>query len=528
MRAAFFGDSFSCSMLMRTQRFGALALALALASCGPVASRPPEVGSRTVHGRITYDSRHPTTQGASEAIEVRPARFVDVALIASGEVVGEGRADADGRFTLEGPSTATHVRVLARVRVRGHDAAIARDGNGQETHAIEVPVEAAEHIHAPDATGDAGAFHVLDTMLRGLDAVKEWTGQTLPPVFAYWVRGGTREWSFYRGERPDGSGRYALELLGGDPGQQSISDTDEHDEAIILHELGHFVMDRLTSDSSTGGMHPRGARIDPGLAWEEGRASWFALAVLDAPLYRDTIGLQPWGSCRVDEDLESDPDPFAGYASETSVTKVLWDLTDAGTTDVDQDGLSLGAGRLLQAMMAHAEESGAFPSLPSFLRHLVATEALVESELVAMLRRTGEPAEELVPPPSELPWPVDIALGESRSGKIDGRTQPAPSGGPNLPVTGFDANHTYRVRVTEPGMLLVRLSIVGSGTDADHTDLDLELRDLRADSLADSRTQAPNEALAHWVQPGWYIVRVRDGGQGNRADYQVEVELETL
>ncbi|MCB9591708.1 MAG: hypothetical protein H6719_03150 [Sandaracinaceae bacterium] len=502
---------------------------LLAASCGPLGAPRATDGSRAVTGQLLYESRHPTVQGASAEIEARPARFVDFALMAGEEVLVEGQTDAEGRFAIDGPARATGLRFFARTRVRGHDAAIASDPSGAETHHMDAPLGEGElAVRALDSTGDAGAFHVVDALLRGLDAVHEWTGQTLPPVFVYWVRGGTREWSFYRGERPAGSGRYALELLGGDPGQQSITDTDEHDEAIILHELGHFVMDRLTSDSSVGGMHPRGARIDPGLAWEEGRASWFALAVLGAPYYRDTIGVEPWGSCRVDEDLEDGPDPLPGLGSETSVTKVLWDLGDDGALDEDHDGLGLGPAPILRAMMAHAAEPGSFASLPSFLRHLVRTGAVTEASLQAALTATGEPVAELLPPEGELAWPVDVAVGEERSGKIDGFTQPAPSGGPNLPVTGFDANHTYRVHVTEPGMLFVRLRIVGTGRAADHTDLTLELRDLRADLIADSRTQEPIEALAHLVTPGWYIVKVRDGGGGNRADYTLELEQETL
>lgn len=505
-----------------------LVAALALGSCGPFEPPPDPEVSRLVRGQILYESRHPTVQGASAALELRPARSVDLALVAGDEVVAEGRADEDGRFAIEGPARATALRIFARTRVRGHDAAIARDPGGERTHAMDAPLGEGElRVVALDSTGDAGAFHVVDTLLRGLDAVRGWTGRALPAVFAYWVRGGTREWSYYRGERPTGSNRFALELLGGDPGQQSITDTDEHDEAIILHELGHFVMDRLTTDSSVGGMHPRGARIDPGLAWEEGRASWFALAVLGEPFYRDTIGLEPWGSCRVDEDLEDGPDPVAGLASETSVSMVLWDLSDEGARDEDADGLALGPARIFEAMIAHAAEPGAFPSLPSFLRHLVQAGAVDDAALRAMLARTRVPAESVLPDP-EAGWPTDLEVGGRSSGKIDGLTQPAPSGGPNLPITGYDANHTYRVRITAPGMLHVRLRIVGSGRAPDRTDLDLELRDLRADLLADARSQEPVETLAYLARPGWYIVKVRDAGQGNRADYTLEIDQERM
>lgn len=513
--------------------------ALTLLACGPLGG-PSSGPSTTVEGTVIYDSRQATAEGVSEEIETRPARFVDVQVLnASGELVGSGRCDENGRFAVEASSGAATLRVLARVRVRGHDVAVTSDAMGQNTHAMDVPLsEGAMAVHAVDSAGDAGAFHIVDTLVRGLDAVKEWTGQSLPPLFAFWMRGVTSDWSFYRGERPEGSGRFALELLGGDPGEASISDTDEHDEAIVLHELGHFVMDRLTSNSSTGGMHPRGAHLDPGVAWEEGRASWFALAVLGAPFYRDTIGVEPWGRLRVDENLESQEDPVAGPASETSVSKILWDLTDgeAGAADEDEDGVSLGPAVVLEAMMAHAREPGAFPSLGSFLAHLVREGRLPRETLRGMLERTGEPAERLLPEGEGDAWPIPLTLGETVHDRVDGQTDPAPSGGRQLRVTGYDANRTYRVHVERAGMLVARLEIEGSGLPED-SNLDLELRDLQAEELAASRTLSSRETVARLVEPGWYILKVRDGGgsqsegppaRGNRAAYTLSVAIESL
>lgn len=505
-----------------------------LVACGPMGGPSDARGASVPFtGQALYESRHETERGASEAITLRPARFVDVALVdPSGAVVAEGRTDAEGRFAIDGPPSASTVRVFARVRVRGHDAAITRDPLGAEPHHVDVLLTpgADTAVRATDAAGDAGAFHVVDAMLRGLDAVQEWTGRTLPPVYAYWVRGGTRDWSYYRGERPEGSGRYALELMGGEPGQASISDTDEHDEAIILHELGHFVMDRLTRDSSTGGMHPRGVRIDPGLAWEEGRATWFALAVLGQPRYRDTIGVEPWGSTRVDEDLEAPDDPHPGLGSETSVAKILWDLSDGvpGQPDRDEDGVAIGPAGVLEAMIGMAAEEGTYGSIASFLRHLVARGAIERDALHAFLTRIGEPVAELWPDDDADVWPRALGVGEMGTGTVDGLTEPAPSGGRNLPPTGFDAIHTYRVRVPEAGMLVVELEIDGTGLVRERTDLDLELLDFDAERLGASRGQSPLERVSVIVQPGWYVVRVRDGGTGNRAAYRVRATLETL
>ena len=142
-----------------------------------------------------------------------------------------------------------------------------------------------------------------------------------------------------------------------------------------------------------------------------------------------------------------------------------------------------------------------------------------------------------MPPSGESPWPIALPLGETVHDRIDGQSQPAPSGGANLRVAGFDANRTYRVHVERAGMLVARLAIEGTGRPQD-SNLDLELRDLDADELAASRTQSSEETLAHFVEPGWYIVKVRDGGggqpeegqplRGNRAAYALSVVIESL
>lgn len=510
---------------------GAL-VALLVTSCGAASPRVEDARGAPVvlRGTVSYEARMPTAQGASADCESRAAGRIALRVLdREGRVIDEGSTDASGAFELASDSRATYVEVLASSA--DLELAVARDAGGSRVHAARVRVQGERDlpIVLRDADGNlAGALHLLDTLRRGVESVHEWTGQTLPPLYAYWDRGVTREWSYYRGERPEGSGRFCVELLGGDPGAQHTSDTDEHDEAIVLHELGHFVMDRLTTDSSLGGQHPRGALIDPGLAWEEGRATWFATAVLGAPRYSDTIGIAPHGRLRVDESLET-PLPPRGIGSETSVAGVLWDLSDGDGTlpDDDADGVALGPAGVLAAMIEMARLEGAFPSLPSFLRFLADTGRVAEPELHAMLARTGEPPS-VLPEEAIASWPLELGAGTASSGKVDGLSQPAPSGGANRPDTGFDAIRAYRVRVERRGMLSVRLAIRGSGSEADHTDLDLELRDQRARILDASRTRSATEAVARVVEPGWYVVYVRDGGSGNRADYHLSVDVAPL
>lgn len=506
-----------------------VAVALLVASCGASTPRLSEVRAApaTVRGHVSFEARSATSEGASASCEALPARFVRLRVLdRDGNAIADGATDAQGSFAIETDVRAAFVEV--RAASSDLELAVARDPGGSRVHAARAPVpgDGELAIVAYDAQGTfAGALHVLDAMRRGFERVRAWTGRPLPPLYAYWDRGVTTEWSYYRGERPEGSGRFCVELMGGDPGAQATSDTDEHDEAIVLHELGHFVMDRLSGDSSPGGQHPRGSLLDPGLAWEEGRATWFAAAVLGDPAYRDTIGIAPHGRLRVDESLET-PLPPRGIGSETSVAGVLWDLSDGDGTlpDDDADGIALGPAAVLRAMIDLAAIEGSFPSLPTFLRFLVDTGRIEESGLREMLARTGEPGS-VLPESALAGWPLDLRAGHTSSGKIDGLTQPAPSGGANRPDTGFDAIRAYRVHVERRGMLSVSLAIRGSGSARDRTDLDLELRDDRARILDAARGDRPSEAVARLVEPGWYVVYVRDGGGGNRADYELRVDV---
>ncbi len=505
---------------------GCAGQALTPASAVDLTSTGPE----TYRGLVRYETREVTPTGVSRVTTLRQARHVAVrALAADGSELSRGVTDAEGMFLLEVPSPAARIEILASVDHDGHVLRVAPDHEGQRDHlhAFSVADSALDlEFIIPDEGGAAAAFHIVDTLLLGSEAVRRWTGRSLPPLFVYWARGVTTEWSFYRGERPTGSGQYAIELMGGDPGRRETSDTDEYDRSIILHEFGHFVMERLSTDSSPGGHHPSGHLVSPGLAWEEGRATWFAAAVLGAPLYLDSVGMEPSGSLRVRHDLErGEPGP-RGLGSEDGVAEILWDLSDGvpELADIDGDGVAIGPAAVLGAMLTLAHTPGAYPAISTYLHHLVGAATVGSSELRILLVKGGNP-ESLLPRDGRSRWPIDVPLPARVSAKIDSLSSPAPSGGPPRHGNGQDAVDVYRVHVTRPGWLMAELEIYGSGVPADHQDLDLELRSLRSELLDDSRGEGNREAVGKPVEPGWYMLYVRDGGSGARVGYELRVRL---
>ena len=522
-----------------------------LGACSACGSTPPppavHAEAAPLRFLVTFGARDARAEGLTAEETAHPARHVAVVLLGSaGEVLEASATDADGYVTFEGSHDAAAVRVTAHIQTSSTDVATTTDPLGEHPHTETRPLNSLQlapseagvtRIHFDDTSSPmAGALHITDALLRGSNALERWTGHGLPPFFTYWGRGITVEWSFYRGEVPAGSGRYALELLGGPTGEQHTTDTDEHDEGIILHELGHYVMDRFAGSSSIAGRHPPGSLVDPGVAWEEGRATWFAMAVLAEeeperePFYRDTVGIIPTGSTRINEDVEH-PGAPRGLGSERSVAGVLWDLTDGareGTvspTDRDNDGIALGAASVLESMSALAGEPGTFASLPSFLQFLVRTHRLSREQAIAMLQATGEEAA-LLPAGDASLWPIDMRLDEPVQGTIDGLSDPSPSGAPAKPDNGIDAVRTFRFALSEAQRVHVQLDITGSGGTADHTDLDLELRSLRADVLQRNADYASHPAIDAALEPGHYIVIVRDGGAGNRARFTLTVRSE--
>jgi hypothetical protein len=244
----------------------------------------------------------------------------------------------------------------------------------------------------------------------------------------------------------------------------------------------------------------------------------------------DTIGLEPQGSLRLAENLESQSaDGPRGMGSEAGVMEILWDLSDGGPSDLpfalpdtDNDGVALGPAAVFGAMRTLAQQPGAYPDVTTFLRHLVRTN-LANGLTVKNLLLAGGHPESMLPLDDVSPWPIDIALGSTVGGKVDSLTNPAPSGGAPRPGNGRDAVQVYRVHVPTAMWLTLRLRVFGSGGQSDQTDVDLELRNLRADQLAASRSETPAEQVVSYVEPGWYIIYVRDGGSPNRASYELSV-----
>jgi hypothetical protein len=174
-----------------------------------------------------------------------------------------------------------------------------------------------------DESGVAPAFNIFDELVRGIDAVRVLMAVSSPQqVWAQWIRG-TSDGSYYA------RSSNGIFLLG------RPADDDGYDDAVILHELGHYVEDAYGDGDSPGGFHD-GAPTDPRQAWSEGFATYLSSAVRGSPYYMDSSSAGGWWNDLEGTVTEAEPGlPVTQDLSEDTVSQILWDVGDAPAADDD-------------------------------------------------------------------------------------------------------------------------------------------------------------------------------------------------
>ncbi len=190
----------------------------------------------------------------------------------------------------------------------------------------------------------AGAFNVLEQAHRAAARLEGRTPKLVPTPGLRVVWGPT--------QRPVcGScfyvARFVLELTGQE------GDVDAHDDAVVLHELGHYIEALYGVYSNPGGFHDLEPAV-PTMAWSEGFATWFQAVVRDDGRYVDAQPARVYVL-----DLETPPpqamgtvpdgDP-GGLVSEALVYALLWDGVDA--PDIDDDTASWPVSEALDAALS--------------------------------------------------------------------------------------------------------------------------------------------------------------------------------
>ena len=353
-------------------------------------------------GRVTAPDRPFTAAGFTGEILRRPAPGIEVEAVSTDETVwGRARTDVDGRFTLPpAPPGSWRLRARAQV-VWGGPSVDVRDANGRP-YVIEGPEIKGEVGEVSlDVDGRAGAvFHILEEARRGLEAVVEAVGPTDVRLTYRWQAGVA--WPCGSCYLPD------TVLLGG-----GLEDPDEFDDAIILHEQGHWFIARFSADDSPGGPH-RNRLVSPVLAYGEGVAYFFAALVLQDPLVLDTFidSVRAVDLEAVTINGEADPalrgttsGTLTGDLREELVAGILWDVFDPPTPTEPFDRVALGRAGMFEVLTdvfgADPPDGGARGiDLADWLEHLACSLGPTDVQALADERA--------------YPWTPQLGCGKGR------------------------------------------------------------------------------------------------------------------
>jgi hypothetical protein len=292
----------------------------------------------TASGTVLYRDREFDTTGFTGVEPTLAARFVDVEILdaTSHAVIGHGATNAQGAFSFTVADTATrsvYLRALSRSNYTG-GLFVSVVNLSYVTYAIASSTIAG---HAPNTDVNFGsliaeigaggeAFNLYDQGVYGLDYL-----------------------AFLQGSRPDSSHSYTIlwQINGGVSSSSTgvsgteMRDTGGYDDAVVLHEFGHFAVFNYSASSNPALSHALAdCNQEPALAWDEGHASYFGGAVrryagLPHPnLYVRTDGGLGPGHLVLWFDLETESQySCSGDQSEVSVFTALWDITDGPSTD---------------------------------------------------------------------------------------------------------------------------------------------------------------------------------------------------
>ncbi|MBN1420014.1 MAG: hypothetical protein JXP34_14640 [Planctomycetes bacterium] len=499
----------------------------------PAPAYGPEV---SVSGLVTYEKRVlDPLRGLRLAATLTPLPDMVVELIdeSSRQVIATARTDDAGRYETNVQSGRRFRAICsAEVSVDGFSLSVLDDSNQGAVWAATSDVIEANAGQAADADirasatapdGPAGAFHIALVLRAAAEKVRVMNGGAFPPLplRAYWRYGnsGLLGTTYYD---PEGD---AIWILGGAENHDYDSDTDHFDEGVIAHEFGHVLARHFSRDDSQGGLH-NGGNLNPFLAYSEGLANCFSSLLREDPLYVDTYGYGPWGGLLISFDVEdwSPGQQFTkGIGSEESVTKVLWDLTDAPASD--DDPLAIEPAGVWSVLTTYVR-ARPFVCVFDVFEGCRILGIAPQADLAALLA----PEEIPFPPLPEEQWPWVLSLPGHAERRID-----ALGSWPQNVTNSFDSAHFYEVILDAPRRLVATLTIDGTGSTPEDLDLFLYAETPPGSSSArlqkSDLTNAPVERIEAVLPAGTYLLEVRgyhiSGLReiGQQADYSLDVEV---
>ena len=365
-------------------------------------------GSLFISGTVKYERVSVIhNQGYSylnrRDLKLESAKEVNVKLINENEeIVASTYTNNSGEYRFEHipKNTKFKIRVYAQMVKRSKwDVKVIDNSHGGALYAIEGDListgtkSTIRDIKATASNTAAAPFAILDSIHLAMQRVIEVDNSVEFPLLKLnWSVNNIETGTYYDGVE-------SIMISGDQKG-----DSDEFDNHIIIHEWGHFFENKLSRADNIGGPHGSTDYLDIRVAFGEGFGNALSAIITDDPIYFDTMGNSGWNM-----NIEEAKHENAGWYSESSIQRILYDLYD-GNSD-GQDNLTLGFAPLYKVLVGKQKNSTTFTSLFTFI------DALKRENL-----KSSYKIDEIVA--SENILPINGIYGEGRKALRDSHTLP--------------------------------------------------------------------------------------------------------
>jgi hypothetical protein len=520
----------------------ALSLSLAAAGCsgsgssdgGGSPNPPPPPSQTTISGRITY-TKVPFTPngngldyGAASDVPVRGAVVEAIDSANTTSILASTTTDADGRYSLQvtsGPSVFIRTKAqLLRSGTPSWNIRVLNNTNGNALYALDgaamttAGTALTANLNAGSGWNGSGysagqrsaaPFSLLDVAYEAVNLVLTADANAVfPPLDMHWSPQNHDSDTFNPAAGEIETTQFTLDAPAGIYvlGQENV-DTDEYDQHVIAHEMGHYMQEVFSRDDSPGGPHSPDEKLDLRVAFSEGFGNAFSGMVKGTPNYRDSFGPQQGDDFQIN--VEQNPSTATGWFSEGSVQSILYDIFDANVDGADN--VSLGFGPIFQALRA-----GSFNGIESFtsifpfiatIRSGNAAAAPGIDAIVSAQSIVSATADELGT--TETNDGGDATnLPIYRAAQLNAAALQACSSTANSDDGNKLGNRRF-LRFNVPGNQQVTFRAAGpAGSDPDLT---LDREGFIEDSIEDS-TATGVEQFSRSLAPGNYVLEVYDSG----------------
>ncbi|PYT17277.1 MAG: hypothetical protein DMF51_02825 [Acidobacteria bacterium] len=298
------------------------------------ASSAPVLADYNVSGRFVYIDREFDANGFTGVETQQPIRFASVEVLSGTKIKGSGVTDAAGNFVFGVQDTITrdiYVRCNARRQTSSAVPIDVRSGNQSgdiwsirtQTFTAHSPTQDLFIGTLAAVQGSGGeAFNLYDSALLGSDYLVSLRGPGTYPLLIV----------VFNAANPNLSSTSGNTI--------TMGNNAGYDDTVVLHEMGHYVVNNFSRSDSNGGTHHLSdCNQNLMLAFDEGHATFFGLSARrfankpHASLYVRTTGLPGPGNLQFYFDAETQlPFVCIDSSSETTVYSALWDLDDGAST----------------------------------------------------------------------------------------------------------------------------------------------------------------------------------------------------